>query len=275
MINLANRRFVAFYFDLSPRGYAGDAEARSFVVAARKELGGASVPTPPLLFMTGEGKVVGEVSNYASPDAVLAKMLSVLKEHPQYDQPTEAEEAIEDPLQRAKLLFELCRYDEAAALLAEHDSDEARYLLCHLARMRSDFDAMEQYASKIDDPVFADDVRMERAYRRWFAGEFQALAAHLTEFPAESPRYTEARYFEGLAHYHQGDTSAADEIWKQTITSCSQDPWIYRADWAYTATRQRGGRFSSGGPTASLLNRIGYMGAGGNPDLLGPAASNE
>jgi len=51
------------------------------------------------------------------------------------------------------------------------------------------------------------------------------------------------------------------------IKGCPQDPWIYRADWAYCALKRKGGAmFSSSGPRTSLLNRIGYMGRK-NPDL--------
>lgn len=57
IVRLANRRFVPFYFDLSNRGVAGDPAARKFVVKERKRLGGRSVPTPPVLFMSPDGEV--------------------------------------------------------------------------------------------------------------------------------------------------------------------------------------------------------------------------
>ena len=63
VVRLINRRFIPFYFDLSDRGFAGDPAARKFVVAARREMGGASVSTPQVLFMTPTGKVVGSMGD--------------------------------------------------------------------------------------------------------------------------------------------------------------------------------------------------------------------
>ncbi len=73
IVRLANRRFVSLYFDLSNRGAAGDPDARKFVVAARKELASRAVPTPPLLFISPSGEVLGQVSNYATEEQVLAR----------------------------------------------------------------------------------------------------------------------------------------------------------------------------------------------------------
>lgn len=269
VVRLANRRFIPFYFDLSPRGAAGDADATKFVVSKRKELGGRSVPTPPVLFMSSGGDVLGEVSNYASSEEVLAAMLKMLEEHPEFNEPTEAERAIDDPIARAELLIDLCRYDDAAAALADQENDEAHLLQCYLARLRLDWESLKKHAAEVDDPDLADDVRMERAYAMWAAGEFEALLEHLSKFPQESNRYTEASYYTGLAQYHLGDPEEATRTWGRTITSCAQDPWIYRADWAYSDLQRKGGgrSFSTGGKRVSLLNRIGYMGRGGNPDL--------
>ena len=71
VIGLLNRRFVPFYFDLSNHGYAGDPDARKWVVKRRPDMGGMSVNTPPILIMTPEGKVAGKFSNYANSKVVL------------------------------------------------------------------------------------------------------------------------------------------------------------------------------------------------------------
>jgi tetratricopeptide (TPR) repeat protein len=267
-VKLANRRFVAFYFDLSNRGFAGDPDAREFVVKKRKELGGRGVPTPPVLFMTPDGEVVGEVSNYASEKEVLAEMLDVLKDYPEYDKATEAEKNEKSPVARARILFELQELDIARKTLAREHGSEAQYLLGRIARFQHRFKSMDEHLAMVKDKDLEDDVRMEKAYRFWKGGEFEKLRDHLADFPRSSNRYTEARYYEGLAQFHLGRKDDALQTWKSTITSCSQDPWVYRADWAYTGLKQVGGRrmFSSGGAKTSLLNRIGYMGRR-NPDL--------
>ena len=84
-------------------------------------------------------------------------------------------------------------------------------------------------------------------------------------------RYTEAMYHLGLAQHHLGKKKRAQKTWGGGIKSCSQDPWIYRADWAFTQSKEKrtSGGFSSGQKKTSLLKRIGYMGRR-NPDLSGP-----
>lgn len=272
-MRLANRRFVPFYFDLSNSGVAGDAAARAFVVPRKPALGGNAVPTPPVLFMTPAGQIVGEVSNYATSAQVLAAMLRVLREQPTFARPTAEETALTDPLARAELRIDLQDPAGAAALLADQTSARARYLLGRLARWRGDWAAMERHLAAVEDAALADDVRMERAHRLWQTRRFAELEAALTGFPVDSNRFSEARYHLGLAVFHQGRVDAARAIWHKTVTGCSQDPWIYRADWAFCQAKQRGERrgFSTMGARTSLLNRIGYMGRR-NPDLAGPPA---
>ena len=267
-MRLANRRFIPFYFDLSDRGVAGDPLARKFVVAARKQLGGRSVPTPPLLLMNTDGKVLGEVSNYASADAVLAAMQKVLKDHPQYNMPSKAEKNQKSPIERAEVMIDLQQYADARGLLEKHaDTDDAQYLLGRLARWRKEWKTMDDHFGKVKDERLADDIRMERAYRHWEEGKADKLAEHLKSFPDKSNRFSEARYYEGLAAYHAGNEKQALEIWQSTITGCGQDPWVYRADWAFSGIKDGSRRgFSTSGKRSSLLNRIGYMGRG-NPDL--------
>ena len=269
-MRLANRRFVSLYFDLSTRGAAGDADARAFVVKARPAYGGGGVPTPDVLFMTPAGKELGSVSNYATSQQVLAKMQEVLKAHPQWNKPSAAEKELADPIARAELRTDLLDFEGARKELAATEGDRAQYLLGRLARRERRWDEMEKHFALVKDPAFGADVRMERAYRLWDAREHTKLLRHLTGFPKESPRFTEARYHEGLALYHLKKRDEAIKVWASTIKACPQDPWIYRSDWAYCDAKAGDGRrrmFSTSGPKTSLLNRHGYMGRGGNPDL--------
>lgn len=260
---------MPFYFDLSVDGVAGDADARAFVVAARKELGGNSVPTPPVLLMDSDGNVLGEADNFSKPDRVLEVMLRALKEHPEFGAETEAE-AKAVGIERAELSIDLQDLDGARKALDGVEGAGAAYLLGRLARFRQEWDDMETHFARIDDKALEDDVRMERAYRWWSGREFEKLRDHLKDFPKDSNRFTEARYYEGIALHHLKEREAALKVWKSEIDACAQDPWIYRADWAYTNV-QDGGRasFSGAKKSASRLGRIGYMGSR-NPDLKGP-----
>jgi len=268
IVLLANRRFVPFFFDLDSRGFAGDAKALAFVVAHQKELGGGSVPTPPVLFMTHEGKVLAEVSNYASEQELYDAMLSVLEEHPEYARPSPAESALESPLERGMLSLELGDLEKAKELLSPLDEVEAHYLLGHIARLQRNWDEMEAQLQKVSSPTLAPDCLMERACRLWQEKRFEDLEKALKGFPRKHRRYSEACYHLGLALFHQKKKDKAVDVWKKLIEDCDEDPWIYRADWAVANATEKGGQTSfSSGKRSTPLGRIGYMGRK-NPDLL-------
>ncbi len=261
---------MPLYIDLSDRGAAADPAARKFVVAARPQLGGRQVPTPPVLIMTPDGKVVGETSNYGSTQQVLGMLVRALEDHPEYNKPSAAEQAAATPLERARIQLNLQDLEGARKTLATEQSAQAHYLLGHIARLQKRWGAMGKHFAAVKDDGLKDDVRMERAHELWHAKEYKQLGEYLKDFPEQSNRYTEARYYRGLAAFHGGDKEQAQKLWETTIKSCSQDPWIYRADWAYTGLKQgRSRTMSSAGKRTSLLNRIGYMGRS-NPDLQGP-----
>jgi hypothetical protein len=273
-MRLVNRRFVPLYFDLNPGGALADNKARAFVVKAKPDLGGSAVSTPPVLVMTPQGEVLGEVDNYATEEVVLDSLRDVLGRHSGWNQPSEEEKRISksgSPLERAYLLLDLGHDDAARRLLEKEASPAAAALLAHVCRIAKNWDAMERALARATDAELADDARVERAWRHLAERDLAAALAQLSAFPKESARYTEARYVEGLARWHEGRKELALEIWKSTIESCSQDPWIYRADWAFTQAKEGGERrvFSTGDERRSPLGRIGYMGRR-NPDLEPP-----
>ena len=234
------------------------------------------VPTPPVLFMTADGKLLGEISNYASAQQVLDKMLAVLEANPDWNQPSAEESEITEPVAKAWVLYDLVKYADAKKVLKDVPGDRAAFLRAHIARRDADWKTMDAELATIEDEALAADVRMERAHKLWHAQDDKAIEALLTDFPEDSGRYTEARYFLGLARYHQGAKDEAIAIWKTTIEACAQDPWIYRADWAYSnaKTTGKGPRvYSTRGPKTSLLDRHGYMG-NANPDLARESKSS-
>ena len=267
ILRLANRRFVPFFFDLSTSGAVGDKDARTFVVKARKELGGGGVPTPPVLFMNADGEVLGEVDNYASADAVFAAMKKILAGHPELAKESEDEKKLQG-LERAEFLVDLGDLDGAKAILEKETGAKAAYALGRVLRLQKEFDAADKAFEKVDDKELADDVRVEKAWRHWVAFDAGKLLGALKDFPKESNRWTEARYLEGLALFHSDEKDKACDLWKETIAASKvQDRWLYRADWAYCGVKEKGGgSFSSAKKGASCLGRIGYMG-NRNPDL--------
>ena len=275
IVRQINRRFVPLYFDLNPGGALADNKARGFVVKARKELGGASVNTPPVLVMTPDGDVLGEVDNYASEETMLDSLRDVLQKHADWNQPSDDEKKIArsgTPLERANVLFDLGNVDAARRLLEKETGAAESALLAHLCRLAKDWDAMEKALARVKGGELEDDARVERAWHRYAEHDFAAAAKEVAAVGKESRRTTEARYLVGLAQWQQGKKDEALATWKATIEHCSQDPWIYRADWAFTQASEGSdghGSFSTGGPRTSPLGRIGYMGRR-NPDLDPP-----
>jgi tetratricopeptide (TPR) repeat protein len=274
IIRLVNRRFVPFFFDLFPMGFAVDAKAREFVTKLRPDLATLSVNTPPVLFVDADGQLLREVSNYCSSEELLAALLELLEKHPEHNQPLPEEQtatglrAVEILMDRQQLIAaaELIEADE----FAEEERERASYLRGRLACWQGDWGEAEDWFLEVTSAELLDDVRMELAWQLFDCGEFEALEKDLALFPSASNRFSEARYLYGLSLFHQERVEAAREVWKAAIRACSQDPWIYRADWAYCGTdpNTSGARVFStnSGARTSLLQRVGYLGRK-NPDL--------
>jgi hypothetical protein len=129
---------------------------------------------------------------------------------------------------------------------------------------------MEEQLAQVKSVERRPDVHMERAYRLWSERRFDALRAHLADFPSGHARFTEARYYEGLASFHLGDIDRAASIWKEMIESVPEGPWEYRADWAFASLKETPRALvTTGDKRVSVLGRVGYLGVR-NPDLDGP-----
>lgn len=219
----------------------------------------------PLLFVDSDGKLHAQLPNNVAPGPALEVMKRILKRRPEFEQETEAERAATG-LDRAEILIDLLEYDQARTLLARETGARAAYLRARIARYESLWETMEEALLLVDDPALADDVLLERAWRLWRDKDFETLARTLAAIPRASNRYSEARYLAGLAAFHAGDKETALGIWEQTVRSCPQDGWIYRADWAWDSIVHLERKVLSREHKGSTpLGRIGY--AGLNPDL--------
>lgn len=269
VVGLLNSRFVPFYFDLGRRSPAADDQAKAFVVAVMKELGGSSVPTPPVLLMTPEGKLLGKISNYATEAVMLKGLRAVLVEHPQYALPAELEAEL-PRLERARIAHWIGEDKRAAALLEGERSPAESLFLVRLARRSGDLKQAEEILAEIDSESDAAEIALERALLAHLEGHYDAMSTPLAAYPSDGPRAPEAQYYLGLSQFHLGQPKLARETWKALVASYGETRWSYRADWAYCQTNDKGlaGRqrsFTTAGG-GSLLGRHGYMGRQ-NPDL--------
>ncbi len=269
VVGLLNERFIPIYFDLSPKSPAGDADAKSFVTKLKPELGGSRVPTPPVLFVTAEGELLGEISNYASESEMLGALRDVLHQNSKYAGPSDGE-GKRPRLARARTHHYLGEDDAAIALLSEPRNARESLLIAQVDRRAGDLDHAEKVLGELDSDACADDVALELGLIAFARGDVKTMHVRLEAHSQEGDRAPEARYFLGISLFHMGQHAEARAIWKELVGKYGEHPFSYRADWAYTQTTDNGPAaaptsFTTQGPK-SLLGRHGYMGRK-NPDL--------
>ena len=186
-------------------------------------------------------------------------MQELMREQPKYSHPSAIEKDM-SPVELAEVQIDLHDFANARKILAGAGGDRAQYLLGRLARFGEDWEGMRRHFSKIDEPAFEDDIVMESAYEHWFLGDFAKLRDSLSTIGPGSPRYTEAMYYRGLAFHHLSDGESALSTWREVITSCQQDPWIYRADFAHSSVlKPNPASGNSRRDPTSVLGRTGYL----------------
>lgn len=273
MIRLLNRRFVNFYYDMTPEGVAYDPEAEKVLKGLNPDqLAIQATLNPHVVLVSPDGEYLEELHGYSHPDSAVNQLMELLRKHPEWAQPTDEERATKGPIAKARILIDLMELDVAKALIAEIDSDEARFLRGHIARLQGDVSGMTQNLEALAANPENHDARLEYAWRFWHEEEYQELYDALADFPDDHARRDEAQYLIGLSLYHRGEREAAREQWASMIKGCSLSPWVYRADWAYFCTtfemsvHEGGERGMQPYDTFTPLNRHGY-GYRGHPDL--------
>src|SRR5262245_28537988 len=88
VIDLINRRYVAYYYEVSGRGCAASPEAAAFVAKQTRN------PYAFLAAFTPDGKLVGETALYADKEQVFEFLRALLVRYPEYAEPTPAEEIL-------------------------------------------------------------------------------------------------------------------------------------------------------------------------------------
>lgn len=269
---LIDVRFVPFYFNCFEETAAFDQQALDFVVPEKKEFGKENQSFAggiPVLLMTPQGKLVGEVGTYMSSDVVLAELQRALKKNASFDAPSKAEKAAREPFERGRFLLARGDLEGAESFLRKDAGAEALVLRARIARLSRDWKKHKKLVAEMKAPEVEDDAAVERARALLEEGQFAKAAAELHGVADSSERVDEARYLEGIAHLGAKDRDAALAIWKALVEGRPQGPWIYRADWAYANVLSNPGP-SPGmdGSCPSLLGRESYAGPR-NPDLPG------
>jgi len=213
VIALLNRRFVPYYFNRSGMGEGGNAAASRFTTGKTEN------PYAYFAAFTADGTYLGESELYATRDEVLAWLVTLLRDHPEFDKPTPDEERAEG-IQAARVLEETGHFAEARERYAAIGAplDEAR-----LARYAGDWDAHAKALARIDA---ADEIAAERglrlvAERKW--PEARALLEKAVRAHPESGRRAEIRFALGVACWFDGDRDWAKFHWMWVVENLPCD----------------------------------------------------
>ncbi|MCU0866391.1 MAG: hypothetical protein MUC36_21620 [Planctomycetes bacterium] len=240
MIQLIDRRFVAFFFNRSGVGEGFDRAASDFVGKQTKN------PYAYFAAFTPDGKIVGESDLYADKEAVMAWLVQLLADHPKYAGASANETAVlaQGGLAAARLSEELAHYDDAVrrydALLAGTDAAaQAAALsgLLRIARYRGDWAAHEAAEQRLRAGAAGDmarlvDADVEQGYRLLAQKEWaraRVLLQPLTRRANPSSRLAEAHFAAGRACWFAEDPDWALFHWCWIVDHMPEDRLYMRA----------------------------------------------
>ncbi|MGE0432069.1 MAG: hypothetical protein AB7K09_06905 [Planctomycetota bacterium] len=228
VINLLNRRFISFYFNVGRGGQGYDADAAAYIAKVDPRFGGNAVPTPPVWIFSPEGKLLATIDNFASKDVFFSSLLKVLQDHADYNRVTGDEQKLIDAaaaanatdderLAHAQLLEQLGRESAAAgeygkvaasAPAGSKATAVAQLGIARLARLTQKWTTLDRALAAVEAANtdnrhgLADEVAMERAYHLQADGKHKELREHLEAavkaYPA-SKRLGEMHFTLGVA----------------------------------------------------------------------------
>ncbi len=231
VIELLNRRFVPYFFNTGGPGEGHDDAARSFVAG--------KVPNRWAYFaaFAPDGHILGATGIYDGTDEVFAFLRALLRRHPEFDHPTDAERlalarssqevAAADALAAGRIGEELAKfaaarqaYERALTVGDAAERATARRGLLRVARGDGDWPAhaaaIAAAASSGEAVALAVDLAIERglhalAQRRFATARVTLESAIAAAQP--SPRLAELHYEAGRACWFLGDRDQAKAHW--------------------------------------------------------------
>lgn len=239
VIQLINRRFVPFYFNVGKGQPGYEAAAHDLIQEVDDRFSGSSVPTPPVWVFTPELELAGTLDNYLPKDRFFTALVRILEEHPEQARWTDAEQAAEG-LARAHLEEKLGHYEKARSLYAQHDVPESLLGLVRIARYAGDWDAVADHLEAIADRSAerGDEIAMETAYRLLAAQAYDEipdlLESAIEEYP-ESRRLGEMHFYAGVAFFHRDEREWAHYHWCWVLENLRDDHMAMRCYLAATA----------------------------------------
>jgi len=194
VVNLINRRFVPYYFDLEKGGALYDEQAAQLALSLFPEIRFSTMPTPPMLLMTPGGKLLTYCNNFLDGDEFLLKIGELFEEHPSYKELSVTERVETDRVKRAWIHYELRNLDEAVKLLEKQASSEANYLRVLIAREQRNWMAMKKAINLVTDTHRKLDIDVENILRYWTINNLAGIIAKGSGSGRDSRRYQEGMY---------------------------------------------------------------------------------
>jgi tetratricopeptide (TPR) repeat protein len=243
IINLLNRRFVSFYYNTGGPGLGKDAAAAAFVKGKTHNVWAFYAAFDH----GGEALGIADVSA-AGKDHNWDYLMALLRQNPEYDQFTKAEQAVLDraaagpknaeaQLEAGQLLEDIGRYKDAEPhyrRVLDNEKDgaavaEAFRGLLRMARYQRQWERLEELAraaEKRGTAGLAADLAMERGYRlnaekRWDELR-KAMAAALGEHK-ETKRLAEFHFYAGVASFFLKDKDRAYYHWCWVVENLPED----------------------------------------------------
>jgi tetratricopeptide (TPR) repeat protein len=237
VINLLNRRFINYYYNTAngprPSGEGINDAAKAFTKGKTKNAWAFFAA------FNAAGEPLGVTDVYATKDNVFDFLINLLRENPDYDSFTPAEEALlakaaAEPtnaavqLEAGRLLEDLGRYQEAKpyyrriiAQQAKADQHAEAYRgLLRMARYSRQWEQVETLCREIDKlpealPLQAD-VAMERGFHLLAESKYADLRALLEKTLKTYPttkRLSELHFYAGVACFFLKEKEWASYHW--------------------------------------------------------------
>ncbi len=235
VIDLLNRRFIAFYFNIGKSGSGYDADAAALIAEVDPRFGGRAVPTPPVWVFTPDLKLLGTIDNYAPKDAYFEALRGFLRKHPDSNAMSEDEKKGIG----GKLWEELGEYDKARDAYASGGKPESSLGLARIARYEKQWDEAERRLSALTGKKgFEADLAMERAYSMLAKKDYAKAKATLVEAIKAYPRAKrlgELHFYAGVANFFLDQRDWANFHWGWVMENLPEDYNYMRCYFAASA----------------------------------------